>query len=143
MLANVFNLSGSEMVFILLLALVILGPDKLPDALRRAGKAYAEFKKVTTGFQTELKNALEEPMREMRETTDLMKQTMSVDQFDPRKNGISQVPPPSAAPAVPADGETAAPSALNFGAGPPPASDAFGTVPASERSATSPEDPAR
>jgi sec-independent protein translocase protein TatB len=94
MLAIVFNLSGSEMVFLLLLALVILGPDKLPDAMRRAGKAYAEFKKVSAGFQTELKNALDEPMREMRETSDAIKQATNIDQFDPRKNTTTSPAPP-------------------------------------------------
>ena len=44
-----FNLSGSEIVFLLLLALIVLGPEKLPEAVRKFGKAYAEFKKMTTG----------------------------------------------------------------------------------------------
>jgi sec-independent protein translocase protein TatB len=75
----VFNFSGSEIVFLLLLALIILGPEKLPDAIRSFGKTYAEFKKATTGFQSELKNALDEPMREMRETADAFKQAASFD----------------------------------------------------------------
>ena len=74
-----FNFSGSEIVFLLLLALIILGPEKLPDAIRSFGKTYAEFKKVTTGFQSELKSALDEPMREMRETADAFKQAASFD----------------------------------------------------------------
>jgi sec-independent protein translocase protein TatB len=69
----VFNFSGSEIIFLLLLALIILGPEKLPEAVRKFGKGYAEFKKVTTGFQQELKSALDEPMREMRETADAFK----------------------------------------------------------------------
>jgi sec-independent protein translocase protein TatB len=76
-----FNLSGSEMVFLLLLALIILGPEKLPDAVRRFGKGYAEFKKMSTGFQSELKSALDEPMREMRETADALKNAVNFD-FD-------------------------------------------------------------
>jgi sec-independent protein translocase protein TatB len=76
-----FNLSGSEMVFLLLLALIILGPEKLPDAVRRFGKGYAEFKKMSTGFQSELKSALDEPMREMRETADAFKKAVNFD-FD-------------------------------------------------------------
>ena len=76
-----FNLSGSEIVFLLLLALIVLGPEKLPDAVRRFGKAYAEFKKMSTGFQSELKTALDEPMREMRETADAFKNAVNFD-FD-------------------------------------------------------------
>jgi sec-independent protein translocase protein TatB len=30
----VFNMSGSEIVVILLLALIVLGPEKLPEAIR-------------------------------------------------------------------------------------------------------------
>src|SRR5436190_1544693 len=65
-LAHVFNLSGTELVFLVLIALVVLGPDKLPEAMRKAGKAYNDFKKMTNGFQTEMKAVLEEPMRELR-----------------------------------------------------------------------------
>ena len=39
-----FNLSGSEIIVIFLLALVVLGPEKLPEAIRRAGRTYAELK---------------------------------------------------------------------------------------------------
>ena len=70
---RVFNLSGSEIVVILLLALVVLGPEKLPDALRRAGRTYAELKKMGNSFQAEVKSALDEPMKEMRETADLLR----------------------------------------------------------------------
>lgn len=75
-----FNLQGSEIIVILLLALVVLGPEKLPDAVRKFSRTYAEFKKMSSGFQSELKSALDEPMREMRETADLVR-----DAADPRK----------------------------------------------------------
>jgi sec-independent protein translocase protein TatB len=74
-----FNLSGSEIVFLLLIALIVLGPEKLPEAVRKFGKAYAELKKMTTGFQSELKTALDEPMREMRETADAFKKAVNFD----------------------------------------------------------------
>jgi sec-independent protein translocase protein TatB len=81
----VFNFSGSEIVFLLLLALIVLGPEKLPDAVRKFGKTYAEFKKVTTGFQTELKAALDEPMREMKETADALRKAATFDvDIDPK-----------------------------------------------------------
>lgn len=68
-----FNVTGSEIVIVLLLALVVLGPEKLPDAVRRFAKTYAELKKVGTGFQQEFKAAMDEPLREMRETADLLR----------------------------------------------------------------------
>ena len=68
-----FNLSGSEIVVIVLLALIVLGPEKLPEAIRRFGRVYGELKRMSTGFQTEFKNAFDEPMRELRETAQLTK----------------------------------------------------------------------
>ena len=68
-----FNLQGSEIIVILLLALVVLGPEKLPDAVRKFTQTYSELKKMSTGFQSELKSALDEPMREMRETANLVR----------------------------------------------------------------------
>ena len=68
-------MSGTEIIVILLLALVVLGPEKLPDAIRKFGKTYAELKKMGTGFQQEFKSAIDEPMREMRETADLLRKS--------------------------------------------------------------------
>lgn len=75
-LDSVFNLSGSEVVVIVLLALVVLGPEKLPEAVRRFGRIYAELKKMSTGFQTEFRSALDEPLRELRETADLTRESI-------------------------------------------------------------------
>jgi sec-independent protein translocase protein TatB len=75
----VFNIQGSEMIFLLLIALIVLGPEKLPDTIRKFGRAYSEFKKMANGFQGELRSALDEPMRELRETADLMKTATDFD----------------------------------------------------------------
>lgn len=83
-LRPVFNLSGSEMVFLLLIALVVLGPEKLPEAVRKFGKIYGDLKKMSNGFQSELRDALDEPMKEMRETADTLRQAVSMD-FEPER----------------------------------------------------------
>jgi sec-independent protein translocase protein TatB len=64
-------MSGSEIVVILLLALIVLGPEKLPDAIRKFGRVYSEIRKISNGFQSEFKNAFDEPMKELRETAQL------------------------------------------------------------------------
>jgi sec-independent protein translocase protein TatB len=74
----VFNVSGGEIIVILLLALVVLGPEKLPEALRRAGRTYAELKKMGNSFQTEMRSVLDEPMKEMRDTADLLRKAVDV-----------------------------------------------------------------
>jgi sec-independent protein translocase protein TatB len=87
----VFNLSGSEIIVILLLALVVIGPEKLPEALRRAGRTYAELKKMGNSFQDEVRSVLDEPMKEMRETADLLRE--SADFTDSAKPGRGQRTP--------------------------------------------------
>ena len=87
-----FNLpQGGEIIVILLLALVILGPEKLPDVIRRVGKTYAELKKLGQGFQDEFKSAMEEPAREMRETADLLRKSI-----DTSTEASPTTPPPAA-----------------------------------------------
>jgi sec-independent protein translocase protein TatB len=69
----VFNVTGGELVIILLVALIVLGPEKLPDAIRKVGRVYGELRRMSAGFQSELKDALDEPMREMRDTMNTVK----------------------------------------------------------------------
>ena len=93
-LPTVFNVQGSEIVFLLLIALVVLGPEKLPDAIRKFTRTYAEFKKVAGGFQGELRQALDEPMRELRSTADAVRQAAT---FDPEA-GVDDTPARPGAP---------------------------------------------
>ncbi|MCE9621724.1 MAG: twin-arginine translocase TatA/TatE family subunit [Actinomycetia bacterium] len=78
-LASVFNLTGSEIVALVLLGLIVLGPEKLPDAVRKFTKTYNEFKKMATGFQGEVKQAFEEPMRELKGTAEAMRKAADFD----------------------------------------------------------------
>ena len=45
---------------ILVVALLILGPDQLPKAMRTIGNAQAQIKKVTGGFKDELQKVMTE-----------------------------------------------------------------------------------
>jgi sec-independent protein translocase protein TatB len=54
-----FNVGGPEVLVILLVALIVLGPAQLPKAARQVGQVMAEIRKVSTGFQRELSSALE------------------------------------------------------------------------------------
>ena len=54
-----FNIGGGELIVILLIALIVLGPQRLPDAARQLGKAMGDLRKLSTGFQNEMKQALE------------------------------------------------------------------------------------
>jgi Tat protein translocase TatB subunit len=48
------NLGMPEMIFIFLLALVIMGPRKLPELGRQLGKFMAEFKRASNEFKHQL-----------------------------------------------------------------------------------------
>jgi len=68
-----FNMTGSEVMFLLIIGLVVLGPEKLPDAIRRMGKLYAELKRMSSGVQTDFRKVMDEPIKEMMNTTNSMK----------------------------------------------------------------------
>ena len=61
-----FNFSGSEIIFLLILGLVVLGPEKLPPVLRKMGQMYGQFKRITGDAQSELRGAFAEPLRDMQ-----------------------------------------------------------------------------
>ncbi len=51
------NLGGAEILVILLVALIVLGPTKLPPAVRQVGKFVGEIRRMGQGFQQELESA--------------------------------------------------------------------------------------
>ena len=56
------NLGTGEVLVILVVALVVLGPDKLPSAARQVGRWLGELRRLSSGFQAELRDALQEPV---------------------------------------------------------------------------------
>jgi sec-independent protein translocase protein TatB len=116
----VFNLSGSEIIVILLLALVILGPEKLPDAMRKAGRAYSELRKMANSFQSEVRSVIDEPMEELRGTADMLRDATDFS-GDTKKGKTTKPaeagPRPNPGPARTAPAETS-PSAVEPDDGP-------------------------
>ncbi len=55
------NLGGPEILVILVVALIVLGPAKLPEAARQVGKAVTELRKLSSGFQQEMRDAMVDP----------------------------------------------------------------------------------
>ena len=53
-----FNVGSGELFLILLLALIVLGPEKLPDAARKVGNVVAELRRMSQGFQDEVRQAM-------------------------------------------------------------------------------------
>jgi sec-independent protein translocase protein TatB len=58
----VINFPGPEKILMLaVIALVVLGPSRLPQAARTAGKWIGELRKLTARFQEEVSGAIGEP----------------------------------------------------------------------------------
>jgi sec-independent protein translocase protein TatB len=49
-----FGLGFGELVIVAILALVLLGPDQLPDAARTIGKTIRDLKKATDGLKGQI-----------------------------------------------------------------------------------------
>ena len=54
------NLGSGEVLVILLVALLVLGPTRLPEAARQVGKTMRTIRQVSTGFQDEMRHAIED-----------------------------------------------------------------------------------
>jgi sec-independent protein translocase protein TatB len=54
-----FNVGGGELLVILLIALMVLGPDRLPGFAKKAGKVLGEVRRISQGFQSEIKQAID------------------------------------------------------------------------------------
>jgi sec-independent protein translocase protein TatB len=65
-----FGIGMPELVVVLGIALIVLGPKRLPEVARGLGKALGEFRRATAGITEELENArvmLEEESRRAAE----------------------------------------------------------------------------
>jgi sec-independent protein translocase protein TatB len=69
----VFNLGMSEIVVILVVALVFLGPKKLPELASGIGKMIRELRKATSDIKNEIQldETISKPMEELREAMTL------------------------------------------------------------------------
>jgi len=56
----VFNIGGGEVLVILVVALIFLGPSKLPEIARTLGNVTQTVRRISSSFQSELSSSLDE-----------------------------------------------------------------------------------
>ena len=99
-----FGIGTPELLVILLVALIVLGPQRLPEIARALGKGLAELRRATSGLTDELHNA-----RIMIEEEARAAERKAREQ-PPRAASIPAAPPAEPVPAAPAVAAAAAPS---------------------------------
>ena len=69
-----FGIGPMEILLILVIGLLIFGPDKLPQIGRDLGRTLRSFKKATTDLSAEMSKELEEEKKEIDSDTKQIKQ---------------------------------------------------------------------
>ena len=54
-----FGIGGGELIFIIFIALMLFGSDKIPDVARTMGKAMSQFKNATNEIKSEIHKGVE------------------------------------------------------------------------------------
>lgn len=68
-----FGIGGGELIFIIFIALMLFGSEKIPDIARTMGKAMAQFKNATNEIKSEIhkgvqSQGLDTSMKELTST---------------------------------------------------------------------------
>jgi sec-independent protein translocase protein TatB len=130
-----FGMGMGELLLIMVVALLVVGPDKLPQAAKAIGKGIRDFRRHTQDLQTTLEQDenLGEAVRELR----------SALRDDPFR--APPAPRPSATPAVGQGSSAAEPPSIVPAAGAvakdPPAERTAASGPASDEQAATPSTP--
>jgi sec-independent protein translocase protein TatA len=68
------NIGVPGLILILVLALIIFGPNKLPEIGRAVGKSIREFKRATEGITNDIKEEFQDDLKEaQKDRIDLKK----------------------------------------------------------------------
>lgn len=54
----------TELILVMVVALLVIGPDKLPQVMRQLGKGLAQFKAATDEATKEIRQSVVEPLEE-------------------------------------------------------------------------------
>ncbi|MFH0994930.1 MAG: Sec-independent protein translocase protein TatB [Pseudomonadota bacterium] len=91
-----FGIGMQELVLILVIALIILGPKKLPDVAKALGKALNEFKRATSDIKESLD--LDHSLNTVKKSFDAMNNTPPAAATPASDPGPSDIKPPAPSP---------------------------------------------
>ena len=62
-----FGIGSSELLVILVVALIVIGPSKLPDLMKTLGKGMAEFRRMSSDVKSTLEAEVDRAEREQKQ----------------------------------------------------------------------------
>jgi len=76
-----FGIGLPELIFIMVIALIVIGPSKLPDLARALGKGMAEFRKATQEIKEslDLDEDIAEVKRDLADTISGLERSVDMD----------------------------------------------------------------
>ena len=80
---NIFGVGLPEVTVILILALLIFGPKKLPELVKQLGKTLKSLKKASNEFQNEIDQVMNEEDKEKSPKSIESNQTKEISQEKP------------------------------------------------------------
>lgn len=87
------NLGGAEILVIIVIAVMVLGPDKLPNALRMFGKTMGEIKKYQDLAKGEINKAMDSAQFQENKQSD--DESQNGDLRNPEPEKVSKSPKPT------------------------------------------------
>ena len=82
-----FGIGGGELIFIIFIALMLFGSDKIPDVARTMGKFMAQLKNATNDIKSEIQKSAE--IQEMNESVKGLTATFT-DEVDKVKTSVNE-----------------------------------------------------
>jgi len=100
-----FGIGMPELILILAIALIVIGPKKLPDLAKSLGRAMREFKRATSEFKEsieiddevkelkDVKKSFDDLSDEIRENMDVTKEFSDLNDNKKETNSTLPIPP--------------------------------------------------